>query len=262
MSEDLAREYSDHMSEGTTYVGLGERMSHRMAPTCDWTDMGSGEHFVQFFESDGSIVNDVSEYMIHGLRTGGTCIVVAASDHLEGIERQIGNYFPGIEAARISGSYISLDAHDLLSKICTDGAPDEAKFFAVVGGLVNDASARGGAVRIYGEMVGILCSRGRYDAAVKLEGFWNELRKSHQFSLFCGYLMSTLVRSGAVDMSAICNGHTRVIPTESYSGITSTNERLKHIATLQQRTRQLEAEIVELERRIAARGAVRETITA
>ncbi len=242
------------MSEGSTYVGLGERMSQRMAPTCDWTDMSSGEHFVQFFESDDFIVNEVSEYLIHGLKSGETCIAVATGDHLAGIKARVATFSYDLEQAIKDGRYIALDAHETLEKILSDCVPDPQKFSDVVGNLVKRAADLGGGVRIFGEMVGVLCSRGNYDSAVKLEGLWNELRKRHRFSLFCGYSMSHLQhRDATARMGEICSGHTNVLPTETYSSISSPNERLKHIAALQQRTKQLEAEIAELERRISSR---------
>ena len=92
-------------------------------------------------------------------------------------------------------------------------------------------------------MVGILCSDEKFDAAIELERMWNKLKKVHKFSLFCGYSIADLnSKGGTTTMSAICSGHTNVIPTESYSALTGTKERLKHIAMLQQRNKELEAE--------------------
>ncbi len=242
------------MNNGSTYVGLGERMAQRMAPTCDWTDMGSDDHFVQFFESDEYIVNQVSEYIIHGLRTGETCIAVATSEHLAGIENAIQTYSYDLEQARRDGRFLSLDAHETLARIMNHEAVNSDKFLDVIGTLVDKAAKRGKGVRIFGEMVGVLCSTGRFDAAVELENLWNVLRKRRKFSLFCGYSMTHLQKADAtLNMGAICSGHTHVLPTEVYSSITNANERLKHIAMLQQRNKQLEAEITELEKSISAR---------
>ena len=250
MFDGLAKEFC--MNDGNTYVGLGERMSQRMAPTCDWTDMGSEEHFVQFFESDDFIIDQVSEYLVHGLRSGETCIVVATSDHLEGIEKTVAAFSLDYDNARLEGRYISLDAHEMLAKILTHGRPDADKFACFIGEIVSSAAAAGRGIRIFGEMVGVLCANGNFDGAVQLEGLWNELRLVHRFSLFCGYSMSHLNSPEATRrMGEICSSHTRVLPTERYSLITSTNERLRHIALLQQRTKQLEAELAELESKIS-----------
>jgi hypothetical protein len=249
----LLRDQSGVMDD-TTFVGLGERMSHRMAPTCDWTDMGCDAHFVQFFESDNFIVNEVSEYVLHGLKTGETCIVVATKSHLEGIEAVIRNFTGDLRGDVFGGRYIAFDAEETLAKIMAGQLPDKERFATVIGSLVKQAGKNGQSVRIFGEMVGILCSRGNFDAAIELERLWNELKSVQSFSLFCGYSMFDLKNTaGTKAMSAICASHSHVMPAESYSSITGTKERLKHIALLQQRNKELEAEIIELERRISSK---------
>jgi hypothetical protein len=242
------------MNEASTYVGVGERMSHRMAPTCNWTDMGTEEHFVQFYESDDFIIEEVAEYMTHGLRSGDTCMIIATHEHLEGIEKSLSAFSRYFDSAVRDGRFIALDAHDTLARILTNGIPDANKFNSLIGGLLSEAADRGSGIRIFGEIVGVLCSNGRYDQAVFVEDLWNELRRSYKFSLFCGYSMHHLNQREATNrMDEICSGHSHVLPTEGYSSITSTNERLRHIALLQQRARQLEAELAELESKIAIR---------
>jgi orotate phosphoribosyltransferase len=52
---------------------------------------------------------------------------------------------------------------------------------------VAEACAGGAPVHAFGEMVALLCARGRYDAALHLERLWNELARKLDFSLFCAY---------------------------------------------------------------------------
>jgi PAS domain S-box-containing protein len=68
-----------------------------------------------------------------------------------------------------------------------DGWPDRSRFETAVGSLVRSAAAGGRAVRAYGEMVALLCAEGHYDAAIALEGLWNDLAQTCTFSLFCAY---------------------------------------------------------------------------
>jgi hypothetical protein len=253
MLGSLLRDDGEFITEGA-FVGLGERMSHRMAPTCDWTDMGPDAHFVQFFESDSFIVNEVSEYVLHGLKTGETCVVVATKSHLDAIEIAISKFAEDLKGEFKGHRYIAFDADETLSKIMTDGRLDGRKFSDVVGSIFAEAAKNDQGLRVFGEMVGILCSKGEYGAAIELEGLWNKLKKVHKFSLFCGYSMFDLTdTAGTKAMSAICSSHTHVMPAESYSSITGTKERLKHIAQLQQRNKELEAELSELEKRISAK---------
>jgi len=50
-------------------------------------------------------------------------------------------------------------------------------------------------VHAFGEMVALLCQDGLFDAAVELEGLWNELAARFRFHLFCAY-PSRLFASG------------------------------------------------------------------
>lgn len=235
-------------------VGLGEIVSRRSAPTTDWTDVGRGEHFVQFYTADDYIIDAVSEYLIHGLKMRETCIVAATPEHLVEIERVIESFDGELETARREGRYISLDAHETLSMFMVDGLPDAALFDSVIGKVVRTAAERGGGIRAFGEMVGVLCAAGNYDGAVRLENLWNRLRKKHPFSLFCAYPMSSLKTSAAgQSMERICGGHSRVIPDESYTALRNSDERLRAIAMLQQKGQQLQAELTEMESRIALR---------
>ncbi len=235
-------------------LGLGQLYSSRIAPTSGWSDMGGAEHFVQFYKDDSYIVNSIAEYVIHGLKSNETCFVVASGEHLIEIEAIINSFTNGLAIAESEGRYIPLDAAETLSQIMAGEMPDADRFLSVVGTKVAAAAATGRKVRIFGEMVGLLCAKENYAAAIRLEELWNELKKDHPFSLFCGYSMGVLDSGTASDhMSQICGTHSRVIPDETYTSLTSGDERLTAIAMLQQRSKQLEAEVAELERRISQR---------
>ena len=134
-----------------------------------------------------------------------------------------------------------------------DGMPDKALFDKVIGTLVRNAAKRG-RVRIFGEMVAVLLAEGNPAASLRLEDLWNELRQTQPFSLFCAYSIGGMSKSGKDSfMADVCHGHSRVIPDESYTSLSTADERLRAIAFLQQRGRQLEAELAELEGRISTR---------
>lgn len=237
--------------------GITELMARRVAPNVDWSDIGSSEHFVQFYESDGFIVMAVAEYLIHGFKSGETCIVAATGEHLTEIERIITAFGFNLEAARAAGRYISLDAVETLSKFMVRDMPDAARFAKVIGGLVKKAVKSGTGIRIFGEMVSVLCLDGNYAAAIALEKLWNGLRDEHPFTLFCGYPLAEIKHeSPDACMQAICSSHAHVIPSESYTALTNSNERLQKIAFLQQRNKQLVSELAELQSRIASRQVV------
>lgn len=234
----------------TVQRGLTELWSRRLAPNSDWSDSGSCEHFVQFYEADAFLVNSVAEYLIHGIRSGETCIVAATADHSRSIETVIARFGIDIKRAKETGKYIRLDASRTLAKFMSGGMPDADLFSRVIGSVIKKESGRSKGIRIFGEMVSILCTEGNYSAAIGLEDLWNGLRKEYPFSLFCGYHLSGIGHDEDDRMRAICSTHARVIPAESYTALTSSHERLQMIAKLQQRNVQLEAELAAMQQRL------------
>ena len=81
-----------------------------------------------------------------------------------------------------------------------DGWPDPARFAEVVGGLIERVRAASGSeargVAAFGEMVALLWMEGKADAAIRIEELWNDLARTHAFSLRCAYPMSSFYRAG------------------------------------------------------------------
>ena len=75
--------------------------------------------------------------------------------------------------------------------------------------LEKAAGSRKRLVRIYGEMVDVLWSSGREDAALSLETLWHQLIARRKCALLCGYSAS-LCQGEA--FSAISARHSHVVP--------------------------------------------------
>ncbi|UGQ48577.1 ATP-binding protein [Massilia endophytica] len=134
------------------------------------------------------LLAEVKDYLDAGLRGGGSAIVIATEEHLSALRQQLlGLGRLEGEPAWFPGELIMLEASHALSQFMVGDWPDEQRFREVVGGLVSKTCARGKPVHAFGEMVAVLCGRGLYDAAVRLEQLWNALREEHRFSLFCAY---------------------------------------------------------------------------
>jgi signal transduction histidine kinase/ActR/RegA family two-component response regulator/KaiC/GvpD/RAD55 family RecA-like ATPase len=232
----------DEVMQRNTY----DAVAHEHAPLLDWSGMNEHEHFVQFYETDTFLLDSLSGSMGAGLKEGDACIVVATREHREGLDERLRAYGLDVAAARASGQYVSLDASEVLSKFMVDGEPDAERFAEIVGGLVERTAVGRPRTRIFGEMVALLWADGQCEAAIRLEELWNNLRQTRTFSLFCAYPMNGFDGEAHTNgLSDVCSGHTRVIPAESYTGLTNADDRLRTIIQLQQKARMLEAEIAE-----------------
>ncbi|MEO7970467.1 MAG: ATP-binding protein [bacterium] len=216
------------------------------APDSHWSAMGDTEHFVQFYETDGFLLNSLSGFIGSAIKSDDAAIVIATAAHRAGLDELLLANGVDLTAARSAGQYLSLDASDTLSQFMVDGAPAAKLFKRVLGSIiasVTDGSAR---VRAFGEMVALLWAEGNYSGAIRLEELWNELQNAHSFSLFCAYPMNGFAGEQFVAAHGdVCTAHSRVIPTESYPGVSDPDARLRAIVQLQQKAKSLEKEIQE-----------------
>ncbi|MGH2354012.1 MAG: MEDS domain-containing protein, partial [Chloroflexota bacterium] len=230
--------------------------AHLSAPHADWAEMSASEHFVQFYEADGFLLDTVGDFIGAALRGGDIGIVIATEAHRTGIENRLQAAGLDVAATRARGQYVSLNAAETLSRIMVDGAPDPARFAEAVGGPVARAATSGRRVRIFGELVALLVEEGNPAAAIRLEALWNHLQKAHDFSLMCGYPMDGFGGEALADfLGEVCAEHSRVIPAESYTALAEPDDRLRAIAELQQQARSFQTEIAqrqEVEQRLQA----------
>jgi hypothetical protein len=82
-------------------------------------------------------------------------------------------------------------------------------------------------------MVALLWAEGNSQAAIELEGLWNELAESYAFYLHCAYPSTLFVAAGdAEPLAAICAKHTHLIDKADGNAELS-DERFQKIAVEQ-----------------------------
>ena len=205
-------------------------------------------HAVQFYSDDSYLLDATSESLCKAIVAGNPIIVIATEQHRHGIEERLEARGFDIAGARQEGRYAALDAAETLAKFMLGDEPDAALFTEIVGGTIRAAGIlalqTNGQVAAFGEMVALLFERGKIDAALRLEQLWNELSRTHSFSLYCAYPMRSFPRQEHGDAIArICAEHSHVIPDENYSTLSSEEDRLRSVAQLQQKAQALEAEV-------------------
>ncbi len=218
-------------------------LSHKLAPATSWRDAGDQEHFVQFYEQESALLQSVTEFVEHGLRTGAGVIVIATAAHLEEIERglRVRGVDPAAAAAR--QQLAVLEASATLARIMQQGVPQWSRFVEVVGTLIADMGRRYPRVTAFGEMVALLWRDGQHGGALQLEQLWSELGDRERFALYCAYPLPKQADAAQLrGLEQVCAQHSRVIPTESYLG-SDPQARLKLIAQLQQKASALEWEV-------------------
>jgi len=220
---------------------------------------GAARHAVQFYEGDAYLLDAVAALLDEGLRAGGGALVVATSVHRDGLEIRLARMGHDLSALRAGDRYVASDAAATLTAVSSDGGLDLRRFEEIVGSLAARAGASARQVRVFSDMAQLLWSRGDRDAALRLEEVWGSAAAARSFRLLCAYRCDA-IGDRPDDVDAICRGHDHVIPAESYTALPTPADRLRAVASLQQKYRALEAEVARRRRtEAAARERERET---
>jgi PAS domain S-box-containing protein len=154
-----------------------------------------GEHAVYFYQESDSLLDSLSDFIGSALGAGNAAIIIATKVHLDGLQQRLKACGLDTRRANRQGRYVALDASALLSQIMVNGMPDEERFADTVGKTIGRmrAALKGPRPEIaaFGEMVALLWTEGKIEAAIRLEQLWNELSKKYFFSLRCAYPMAS-----------------------------------------------------------------------
>jgi PAS domain S-box-containing protein len=205
-------------------------------------------HVIQLYNEDGPLLDLLSRFVGSALTGNDAAVVIAVKAHTAGITERLAARGLDVPKAIREGRYMLLDAAETLAKFMVDGLPDARRFADFVGGTIVRAKAAAQGERqraaVVGEMVSLLWAAGNIEGALRLEQLWNDLARTHAFSLRCAYPMSGFNREKHSEpFWKICAEHSDVIPTESYTALISEEERHRAVARWQQRAEALETQM-------------------
>ncbi len=151
-------------------------------------------HGVQFCSDDGCFLKSFTSFIATALKAGDAVIVVATEPHRNSLFQRLQTRGLNLDAAIEEGSYIPLDVAHTLSTFMVNDLPDPARFLKATGDLLAAAakSAKGKHRRVSacGECAPTLWAEGKSDAAIQLEHLWNEIAKTYEVNVLCGYVLN------------------------------------------------------------------------
>ncbi len=214
------------------------------SPLNEWYGHDYPGHAVQFYVEDRSLIESLGHYIGTALAAGHVAVVIATQARRDALAIQL--KARGLDTSLVfkQGRYVPLDAAETLAQFIREGWPDAARFTEVMGSIIAQASAavEGDKHRVvmFGEMVTLLWAEEKPEAALRLEQLWNDLARSHSFSLRCAYPIHKFHRGqDAEKFLKVCDQHASVIPDESYTALASEQDRLRGVALLQQKAQAL-----------------------
>jgi hypothetical protein len=181
-----------------------------MDTSLDWRELlkhPAQDHLVQLYRERGFLAETVAHYLREGSRLGEAGLIIARPENRRLFAASLG----------ANAAVHILDAEQTLATFMVDGVPDWSAFERVCGGAIRGLRLQYPGVRAYGEMVDILWQRGERAAALRLEQFWNDLRRQQPFSLLCAYAIDPL-QADSYDggLERVCRCHTHLIPAPDY----------------------------------------------
>jgi len=207
-------------------------------------------HFVRFYKDDSLLLDEVAPFVNQALAAGGASIVIATAEHLAALRRRL-RAEPG--ASDPGTRLVTRDAEQTLAAFMLDDWPDAKLFDVTVGQLVRDVAKDSATIHAFGEMVALLCERGNYGAAVRLEELWNELARRSRFTLFCAYPWSQFPNAAMAEtFRHVCALHDHAAHCKAEAPPPSPNPE-QRLLELEQQALSLSAEIA---RRRAAESAL------
>jgi DNA-binding NarL/FixJ family response regulator len=174
-------------------------------------------HEVQFFSDDAAFLLGLARFIEAALKDGKPVIVVATESHRKGLLEMLLARGIDCAAAIEQGIYLSLDVHEALSTFMVNDLPDSVRFLKVLGDLLSStakaAKAKQPRVAACGEFAPTLWSQGKVDAAIQVEHLTDEVAKTSDVDILCGYVVNNLQLDQESHIyERICVEHSAVRP--------------------------------------------------
>jgi DNA-binding NarL/FixJ family response regulator len=213
----VGRRFAGHSFAGVSdaHAPRGAGGNEVFAPVQPQDVETASRHEAGFYSDDASLLDGFTQFIGTALKTGNAVIVIATELHRVSLLPRLQAHGVDIGTAIEEGRYISLDAADTLSTFMVDSVPDPVRLLKVAGDLILSAAkaAKGEHphVAVCGEGAPLLWAQGNAEAAVRLEHLWDEIAKSHDLHVFCGYpLASFRGQMGSHVFDRLCAVHSAV----------------------------------------------------
>ena len=173
-------------------------------------------HEVHFYSDDEAFILGLVPFVEAALSAGNPVIVMATESHRKNLFQTL--VTRGMDGVAVieEGLYITLDVYEALSTFMLNDLPDSARFLKVFGDLLsstlNVAKARYPRVAAYGEFAPTLWAQGKAEAAIQVERLADELARTHDVDILCGYMLTRFQREQESHIyERICAEHSAVL---------------------------------------------------
>ena len=172
-------------------------------------------HEVQFYSIDSVLLEAFTRFAVGALEIGNPAVILATNPHCESVVERLREEGFDMGGLIQAGTFVALDADDMLATVKMDGAPDLLRFFERlfihVRAAAKAAKVEHPRVAICDECAGLLCAQGNLDAALQIEKMANRLSQSDDFvEVMCAYPLTAFRAPDDESFKNICAAHTAI----------------------------------------------------
>jgi|SRR5581483_2000466 len=180
-------------------------------------DPHPGTHIIYPYSTFSHIIGNVSRYVSEGLSRGESVVLIVTAEHRCSLTDKLLEEEINVANLEKDGRLFFLDASALVQDVFLGDTPNPVGFDAFVGTVIRQGitNAPASKVRVFGEMVNVLCSLGHEEAAVRFEELWNTLHESQYVPVLCAYSLNALLPLRDGIRKRLFDAHTEKLGTSS-----------------------------------------------
>ena len=147
-------------------------------------------HRAQFYSDDTTLLETAEHFLASALIRNDAAIAIATGSHLRRLLERLKNCVRNVDRAIERGSFVHLDAEELVSRFLSDGMSSWKP--SLIQTIESAASATMRAhprVAVFGECAPLLWSAGQTDMAIEVEEFATEIVNTMSVDIMCAYPM-------------------------------------------------------------------------
>ena len=185
-----------------------------LPPLAQKTPEMTHTHEVQFYSDETTCLIGFTCFIEAALKAEKPVIFVATESHRKSLLQNLLARGVDTAAAVEQGLFLPVDVQQALSTFMVNDLPDPVRFqkvFAdVLASAAKAAKAQPPRVAACGEFGPTLWAQGKADAAVQVEHLTNEMAKTRNVDILCGYVLNNFQRGQGHVYERICTEHTAV----------------------------------------------------
>jgi DNA-binding NarL/FixJ family response regulator len=169
-------------------------------------DRAPHRHHAQFSADDETMLQAIERFLASALSGYDGAIAIATRAHQKQLLERLTYLGATLDRAIENGSFVLLDADELVSGVLTDGLVRWGPLLIQTVETAARATARPDArVAVFGESASILLAAGHVDAANELEQLGSEVVRTMPVDIMCAYSLRPL--SHASGFKTACTHH-------------------------------------------------------